>query len=522
MPARTFNTPNKPSVTDRRSSQGDQLPPDEERQARIVARAAALVLGNAQPAPRAPGIRTADTRSRYTKRDYDSMALDAGMSAAAMDQRHQSEEEFRMVLRGDRRFSKQQEAQREEIRAERRRAAGLGVRRKQFTEMRGRRHTFTTQRQAASLEQLLSRGPDGIHIGEADHSFLVENSIGDLVSSWAGYLVKSSDGQRLDPMAAARMAFEAGESDRLVRTLGEASGAAGGVLVPDEVSEDYIELLYAATVFLQGGPVRMSLANGVLTLPRGATGATVGWIGENANIGKSAPTFDAPQIVLRYMAGLVPHSNRLALHSPQSVAQIVMEDLIAGAGVLIDLAAIRGTGTAFQPLGIENQVPVGNKKNQSGTTVPAITTDTGALQRYLEDAKIPRVRPYWIMAPRTRWALMTARDGNNNLVWAEEMARGTFQGAPFGVTTSVPINLGGGTNESKLYHLEMTQEIYAEGVGPDAMRFDSRDGVAYHDGSTVISAFSQDQTVSRLIQSADIVSRRNGLNIAMLEAVTIA
>jgi HK97 family phage major capsid protein len=511
-----------PADADDDGADGDDA---EEREARVLARAAQLVMESRRNTNGARGIRTDATRGAMRKVDYDQMARDAGMSAANADSRRSAEEDFDAVVRGDSSvFGRDAQQRRDQQRIERNRIAGKVIK-KQFTQMRGRRVTNATVSRAMDLESIVSAGPNGIHFGEADIPHLIEEGVGGLASGWAGYMATSQmGGGGLQPMQAAQKAYDAGESDSLVRALGETSLSTGGVLVPDAVAEDYIELLYAATVFLQGGPVRMVLENGVLTLPRVSAGGTFGWVGENANGTSTQQTFDAPRIVLRYLFGLVPHANRLALHSPQAVQQIVMEDMIRGASVLIDLGAIRGAGTAFQPLGVENQVATANRANQAGTTVANITSDYGKMQRFLEEAKIPRIRPYFIFAPRTRWALMTARDGNNNLIWAAEMAMGKFMGVPFGVTTNVPTNLGGGTNESKSYLIEMSQEIYAEGAGPDGMRFDSRDGVAYYDSTlaAVVSAYSQDQTVSRIIQSADIVSRQNGLNLAMLEQQTIA
>jgi HK97 family phage major capsid protein len=324
-----------------------------------------------------------------------------------------------------------------------------------------------------------------------------------------------------DPQKAYRIAKEHGADPVVIRTLGESTISAGGATIPEVMVEDYIELLYASTVYLQGNPMRLDAPGGNLTLPKIATGAMGGWIGENANVPKSAPTFGQVKVDLKYLGVLVPIANRLIRHSPMAVETLVRDDLVANASVLIDTAAIRGTGSVHQPKGLRQMAAAANVFAQTGTSVAAITTDTAKMQRLLEDAKMKFVRPYWMMAPRTRWGLMAARDGNNNLVWADEMSRGEFQGKPFGVTQSIPTNLGGGS-DSELYLVDMIHQIFAEGVGDDGLRVEARDGVAYHDGSQVVAAFSQDQTVVRLIQSADIVSRQDGNEISVLTGVTIA
>lgn len=435
----------------------------------------------------APAVHTSDRSQRYTQRDYDLMALDNGADRAGMERRARTNEDARR----DRR-----DAGDGTVRDEDGRPIRSGpFRKRQFTEMRAQR-----TRGAASGVPTLDNNPAGLRI--------------------AGYLAYMAMAAG-DPQKAWRMAKDHGADPLVVRTLGESTISAGGAVVPEVMVEDYIELLYASTVYLQGNPMRLDAPGGNLTLPKIATGAMGGWIGENANVPKSAPTFGQVKVDLKYLGVLVPIANRLIRHSPMAVETLVRDDLVANASVLIDSAAIRGTGSVHQPKGLRQMAASANVFAQTGTTVVAITTDTAKMQRLLEDAKMKFVRPYWMMAPRTRWGLMAARDGNNNLVWADEMSRGEFQGKPFGVTQSIPTNLGGGS-DSELYLVDMIHQIFAEGVGDDGLRVEARDGVAYHDGSQVVAAFSQDQTVVRLIQSADIVSRQDGNEISVLTGVTIA
>lgn len=496
-----------------------------EREAQVLARAMQIHMESRGTSARAPSVRTDATRERFSAADVPSMMRDFGATANEVDARNRSIEDYQAIVRGDPKvWSDKAQADRAQARGERNRMSGF-VRKRQFTEMSGRRHTLATlPRHYDNIETLIAGGPNGHAdaIGRADIGFAQELGMGDFMSRWIGYLVLSKRGDYVDPQRAAGMAYDSHESDTLVRALGETTATAGGLLVPDVVSENVIELYYAVSVFLQGQPVRMTLANGVLTLPRISSGATHSWLGENQALTPTDLAFDAPRIVLRKLGGEVITSNDLIRHSPQSVPGIIQADLQNGGGATVDLAAIRGSGSAYQPLGVENQCPAANKFNQTGTTAAAITTDFGKQDRLLEEAKVPRVRPYRIMAPRTKWALMTLRDGNNNLIWAPEMVMGTLMGVPFGATTNVPVNLGGGTNESKTYRLEMSEEIWAEGVGADGAVFDSRDGVAYESGGVALSAFSRDQTVSRLLQKVDIVSRRSGVNISMIEAQTIA
>ena len=88
-----------------------------------------------------------------------------------------------------------------------------------------------------------------------------------------------------------------------------------------------------------------------------STGATAYYVGENAAIPTSEPTFaQAPLLVPKELAALVPVSNRLlrdAAESP-SVEQVLREDLAEILSLRLDLGFIQGTGTGGEPTGIKN------------------------------------------------------------------------------------------------------------------------------------------------------------------------
>lgn len=341
---------------------------------------------------------------------------------------------------------------------------------------------------------------------------------GKRAAEFVAYMV----GTNFDPNRAYNLAKQDGIDPVVVRALGESSLAAGGALVPEEISSDYLELLYANTVYLKGNPMRATAVNGNITFPGMATGTTAQWIGENTNLPSSDAAFRQVRADLKYIAALSPVSNRLLNHSPASVSSMIEQDLVNGAAELIDSGAIRGIGSAYSPRGLRYQALAANQFAQTGVTVAAISTDTAKIQRLILDNKIKLIRPYWMFSNRTGMFLKSLRDGNNNLVYAKEMnEQGTFQGFPFGMTSLIPDNLGGGgTNESEIYLVDMIHQVYVEGAGADGLRVESQSGAAYYNGSAVVSGFSQDQTVIRMIQPMDVVSRQQGKEIGIITGVT--
>jgi HK97 family phage major capsid protein len=199
---------------------------------------------------------------------------------------------------------------------------------------------------------------------------------------------------------------------------------------------------------------------------------------------------------------LVPISNDLLRRGGAKVDALVRNDLSRDIRVKTDLAYIRGDGTAGQPMGLKSLQ--GQTFAANGTVSVANTTDDlGTCLQLLGDANVDFDNPGWIMEWRTWRYLITARDGNNNLVWADEMARGTLMGFPFRVTSQIPRNLGAGT-ETELYFANFTDVVIGDAT---SILLDVSTEAAYHDGSSVVAAFSLDQTVVRAIFETDMQTR---------------
>ena len=94
------------------------------------------------------------------------------------------------------------------------------------------------------------------------------------------------------------------------------------------------------------------------------------------------------------------------------------------------------------------------------------------------------------------------------------MLRGTLWGIPYGSTTEIPTNLGGGT-ESEIMLCDFADILLGESNTLEVM---ASDVAAYYDGSNVQAAFSLDQTVLRLIAHHDIGVRHEE-SLSLMENV---
>jgi HK97 family phage major capsid protein len=287
------------------------------------------------------------------------------------------------------------------------------------------------------------------------------------------------------------------------------SGAAGGFLVPEDVSTEIIELLRPASVVMGMGVRRIPLPNGNLTTNRRASGALFGYIGEQADIPATGMTFGQMKLSLRKLSGLVPISNDLLRSASAAVDILVRDDMVEGAASATDLNFLRSVGTENAPVGLRHQLTGTSFAALNILTMTAtpdlqkVTADLGRLELALQNQNIDPTGAHWVTSPRVAMYLRNFRDGNGNLAFPE-VQNGQLRGKPLHVTNHIPANLGGGT-ESEIALIHPSHVIVGEGA---VISLAVSTEAAYKDASgTMQAAFSRDETVMRLILQHDIALR---------------
>ncbi len=330
-------------------------------------------------------------------------------------------------------------------------------------------------------------------------------------------MVRALAATKGDNFSAAQWAERTFGDSQVSKALAAGSGSAGGFTVPDALSREVIELLRPASVVRRMGATSITMSNGNFSLPKLTSGATASYIGENSNVGVTEETFGQVKLTVRKLAALVPISNDLIRFGGASADGLVRDDLIRAIAVTEDSNFIRGLGTGNGPKGLRYWAPTANVLNVNATVSTANThTDLGRLMAALLNANVRMLRPGWLMSPRTQIFLMDLRDSNGLLVYPE-MAQGRLRGFPFASTTSIPINLAvTDTDESEIYLVDFADVVIGEMEGGFVIDVSSE--AAYFDGTSVVSAFSKDQTVVRVIAQHDLVVR-HAESIAVLSDV---
>src|SRR6516164_1834343 len=127
-------------------------------------------------------------------------------------------------------------------------------------------------------------------------------------------------------------------------------------VVQTTVGDEVIPFLRAKTVCgrlgaqLIDGLVGSNLGN--LKLPRATGTGGASWQPETGAAADADPSFDYISLIPKRITGSTVLSRQLILQSSPDIEAFVANDLATAIGVAVDNAALNGTGTAPQPLGI--------------------------------------------------------------------------------------------------------------------------------------------------------------------------
>lgn len=129
--------------------------------------------------------------------------------------------------------------------------------------------------------------------------------------------------------------------------------ADGGYLVDDELrSGDFIELLRNRMSVMQLGATMLSGLQGDISIPRQISSSTAYWVGEGGSPTESQLALDQINLSPKTLGAYQDYSRKLLLQSSLGVESMIRDDLTKVLALEIDRAALYGTGSSNQPLGL--------------------------------------------------------------------------------------------------------------------------------------------------------------------------
>ena len=288
-----------------------------------------------------------------------------------------------------------------------------------------------------------------------------------------------------------RIAHALGHSD--VKAMTEGSDAAGGYLVPTQISSELLGLRDNAAV-LRPLFSQVNVTSDSYQISSITSGLTVGWVAELAAKPASDMVFGQFTTSVFTQAGLAVVSNQLLQDSRPSIDTLINAELSKRLALNEELAFIDGSGTG-QPRGILNTAGVPTTALTSTAVLDlldAILTAATAVETAHKEYPTAI-----LMHPRTWNRIVAARESGTAAQYIigsgdnsggrrasdGRPARSLF-GIPVVTSSSVPTNKGAGTNESRVI----------VGVFREALILD-RQGVTLDESPHVY--FTTNQTVFR-------------------------
>jgi HK97 family phage major capsid protein len=336
----------------------------------------------------------------------------------------------------------------------------------------------------------------------------------------AGRIVRALAAGKGDPARAAKFAAKAWNDDlgdMIVKSLQAGDFDQAGALIPPTMEAEIIEILRARVVVRAAGGRNVPLTNGTATFRKQTGTISAAYIGESQDIGTTYPTVGQITLTARKLAAIVPISNDLLLYDASPTADaFVRDDLVASIAIKEDVTFLYGTGVSDTPKGIRYWANASNVTNSNGTSNTNIESDFRDLLNALQTNNVPMRTPVWFMNPKTKNYLANLRDNNGNLIYPETRgANPTVYGFPIFTSTSIPINTGNGS-QTEVIFADMSEVLLGDASGL-AISMDS--AASYVENSTLVSAFSRDETLIRAIARHDL-GVRHDLSIAVKQAIS--
>lgn len=137
--------------------------------------------------------------------------------------------------------------------------------------------------------------------------------------------------------------------------------ATGGVMVATNLlSGSFIEVLRNKARVLQLGATVLSGLVGNVDIPRQTGASSTFWVTEAGNLTESEATFDKVSLAMKSIGTYAAVTRQMLMQGTPDIEMLARADLIAQIALGIDLAALSGSGSGGQPLGIANVSGIGS------------------------------------------------------------------------------------------------------------------------------------------------------------------
>jgi HK97 family phage major capsid protein/HK97 family phage prohead protease len=230
------------------------------------------------------------------------------------------------------------------------------------------------------------------------------------------------------------------------------AAATGGALVATQLlGGSMIEILRNKARVIQLGATLLTGLVGNVDIPRQAGAGTAYWIGEGSNITEAEATFEKLGLTPRTLGGYSIMSRNSLLQATPDIEMLSRNDLAAIMALGIDFAALFGSGSAGQPLGLFNTSGIGSVVG--GTNGANISIDNLIdLETGVTAANAPEDTLAYLANAKTIGSLKKLKATTGTYLWSASPigqrtgTPGEINGYPVSRSNQLPSNLVKGTS----------------------------------------------------------------------------
>jgi HK97 family phage major capsid protein/HK97 family phage prohead protease len=209
------------------------------------------------------------------------------------------------------------------------------------------------------------------------------------------------------------------------------------------LASEFVELLRPATIIGRIQGLRRVPFN--VRIPVQSTGASAGWVGQNAPKPMSSAAFTSITFDFAKIAVIVAITEELARFSNPSAEALVQQDMINAIAQYSDQQFIDPAVAAVanvSPASVTNGVVA---VQSAGSSITNVLTDISSVVAAFVAANISLTTPVWIMHPNTALALSMKRTAQDLPAFPDiTLQGGSLQGIPVLTSASVPYSVSAG------------------------------------------------------------------------------
>lgn len=251
-------------------------------------------------------------------------------------------------------------------------------------------------------------------------------------------------------------------------------------------------------------------------MPRGASSrrkqtaaSTATYQGELGPIAQTSQSVSRVNLSYKKLTGATVVSNDLIRFSGGEADRFVQEDLLRVSALREDRAFLVGNPPtdSGSPQGIRYQTAAGNIAATAGTSLANFQTDLTNLVKLVQSNNIMATpaNSGFVMSVSTFWTIYALTTTTGDWVFAPNLAEGTprLLGFPVYLSTQLEVGnswIGASSGLNMFVHWPSIEIHDSMARTVEAFR-----GGAYHDGSTIQSGISNDETVITCIAEHDFL-----------------